>query len=542
MINVVVFGAANVGKSTLVGYIYYKINMDEKMFEKKQQKIKEDIGSDYVDDEALRYLVDTMRSERIKQDIKTQGSSKRLHYVAVKEDKPFQVIDTPGIQHKQKSKAKGLFEGDVGIYVIEITEIIKLLENNNAQFEELLEQEFLVWLRLKPRYGATIVVFSKMDHNICNFSHTQYEQAKDAFLNFFNSRGINDVPVIPISIDLKNRTDHNLFTISNKMTWYSGYPLFDVIKLIVSNNNSRSDVIQDAFVCIDDTFPNVPGIGRTYRGKLLYGSIRQGDIVKLAPVKVDQQDSVLTAKIKSMHKKSLNHNELITVPEEGDIIGFKFSDLRYNDKPYQGEIKLSRKKEWLLCAFGQKVIANAGNVIRLIVSKDLFEDIEMSAAKGKLELLWFGLQLNVNLLSHYSRAEKHAIIIKLPNTVIFPVASSYNDSLISYKRIVLRLLNNHWVTAEMDKIGVIRDIDIIVKQGDCFDEVLSAVTQTVRQWMVKQNNKSISYMLTERGCKVVFNGDHSLIPLISKVNKEIIKGCWDRDYVDMKVAIKAISY
>lgn len=258
MSNIVIFGAPHSGKTTLLGYLSTAMFRHPQFNEEVLQRLKlikkmgmEDdfhIGDPYNPihirkDIILPSFVSLDRDELRKfTDIKESsiGGSKRLHHkqltLCMSERKEMwnrqneneniscTFIDLPGFRQRISDKYKG-FEGDVGLAVLDIAEVLKLenaLKNDSENLELITKQERKLFepVRIWCDYRSPthlIIVLSKIDCElICDgnkkdISHqlNSVQRAIDCIQDYTKRfAGKNIIPIVPISIRIMQKENN----------------------------------------------------------------------------------------------------------------------------------------------------------------------------------------------------------------------------------------------------------------------------------------------------------------------------------------------
>ncbi|HAB50692.1 MAG TPA: hypothetical protein DCE80_00705, partial [Ignavibacteriales bacterium] len=119
-VSYVFFGPANVGKSTIIGYMK-TFHFNKASFAIEIEKIKKKLGNNYISDRLYSYFVDEAKDEYKKNIEKkhgiTKGTSKYTHISKMGD---FYLIDTPGGDGYESQRFKGISIANIGIFAIEI--------------------------------------------------------------------------------------------------------------------------------------------------------------------------------------------------------------------------------------------------------------------------------------------------------------------------------------------------------------------------------------------------------------------------------------
>lgn len=262
MSNIVIFGAPHSGKTTLLGYLSTAMLRHPQFNEEILQRLKlikkmgmEDdfhIGDPYnpvhirkdiilpsfvsLDRDELRKFTDKKES--------VPGGSKRLHHKQLtlcmserkemwsgqkkNENTSCTFIDLPGFRQRISDKYKGFFEGDIGLAVLDITEVLKLDnalkhgidDTDSIELIDKQERKLFEPVRIWCDYRSSAhlaIVLSKIDqvpiHNgngediYCQLDDIQ--RAVECIRDYTKTFGRkNVIPIIPISIRITQK-DNN---------------------------------------------------------------------------------------------------------------------------------------------------------------------------------------------------------------------------------------------------------------------------------------------------------------------------------------------
>lgn len=163
-LKVTIFGPVHAGKSTLAGYLRW---LGVRAEAERDIARAHRAGSAFDEAQALAYLVDRAKDERLRDPATSQTTSKRLHITSARigGSSEIDVIDTLGgwRQHREQ-RLRGLYYGDVGIFAIEpIVDALsaaRLGETPQARTEAF--SALLTWVALRPD-APLIVAVTKGD-------------------------------------------------------------------------------------------------------------------------------------------------------------------------------------------------------------------------------------------------------------------------------------------------------------------------------------------------------------------------------------------
>ncbi len=380
---IVVFGPQNVGKSTLVGYLYTK-NWSQEQFELEEEKIKKTIGSNYDPRSRLALFVDTAKDEYIK--TYSDGTSKHIH---IKQVGNFIWIDTPGASTQRKERYKGVFLGEMGVFLIELEKIVDLLNNKDIDYPSILNLfgSLFVWQKLKAD-SDYLIGLTKIDNN--EYSTDDIIRA----INFVKDQVGNKhlKSIIPISIDIENRVDVGITSPSD----FCSESLLEAISGF--DNTTKNVDCNKLFLVNDKKFSNVQGYGIIYRWKVNSGLLRQNDRVKISPVIINNKSiETVTAEVRSL--QNIN-KEAVEEVNSGEVVGVYFS--KYKDKTNR---TITRDNiEILKTTIVTDVNSNSlsGDIIDLDVDISECSSLERdkllnAKIRSQVWIAWFGRMISTEL-------------------------------------------------------------------------------------------------------------------------------------------------
>jgi translation elongation factor EF-1alpha len=416
--NITIFGPAHSGKSTLCGYIKYKVDMSDSEFSHFLEATKRELGSRFESDKIFSYLVDTHSDERNPQPDPDQGTTIYAKYMHLKRgplnNLEMTIIDTPGAQHNRQDRLKGISFGDFGIFVISPQKLLDLdsMPLNRVNMEKIIKifDPLYNWVKLKGK-DRLIVVLSKMDK--VYFAQDIFFKASKIMKTFSCATSIK---IIPYSIDVNNKHDHNVFQKSDNLIWYEGQTVFDIIDEFNSNVGNCQNAEKQLFMYIDRRFSKVIGSGSVFQGKIFQGEMSTDSFVKISPLINDEKELVrVSAKIKNIQ---YNHVD-VKYASKGDIVGIDISDVKVEGK--LGDIigtnsssklkgKSTRKKDLRTtetsCVFDLNSHIIDGNILIFEVDQNKLKSLSVAS---QIVVLWFGKLISCNILNKI-RLEKTGII------------------------------------------------------------------------------------------------------------------------------------
>lgn len=389
--TVVIFGMAHSGKSTCAGYIYDQSmkGREDYDFEKYIGQVKEELGSAYDASRDFGYLLEKSKDERIRKNKKGVGDSKELHIRFVQfPESEFVIVDTPGAQHKAVQRQKGMYYGDIGIFCIEIEDIINDRLWDNQKYFLTFMSTLVLWTKFKRK---TIIALTKMD--VADYSEEKYEYACGILKQLCENVEISEI--IPISVDVKNRMGHNIFMGSQHMLWYKGKNLIQVIGSVIHQLDLETSEKELLFYIDRQYMRSRDYIGKCWRIKVMKGILKTGQKICLSPVRVNNEFYTITAEVKSI-RADLDRSEgirYIDYAKEGDFVGIDLNNIVCEKK------KIEKREFDTVCTtcgfpsnaefdFSDKFIFRTG-----------IKYSSFLGVKRQMDLLWFGRAVTFEIIS-----------------------------------------------------------------------------------------------------------------------------------------------
>lgn len=452
--SIVIFGPAESGKSTLSGYLVWKGDKNFDL-EKYDKKMRQKLGSSYSPDLKFAYIVDERRDEIIRMGSKRSGSTKEMHVkeTRINDDKnKLYILDTPGTEHKGRDNIKGISFADIGIFVIDQKALAKLQPNllSKKNFELLRDilTPLSIWLRFKDN-SKLIIAISKMDE--FEFSQENYDKAVNLIKKFTGKQLLNS---LPISINVNENLGHNIINKSEKLEWYVGDTLLDMINNLNSIIPESTDEEKPLFmklykedklkqVCKEDSLK--VEINRLWRGKIFQGCIQESSEIIVAPVLHKNKLIDIPVKIKGIY--NVNCTQV-----ENSITG----DIVYIDIAQKRHLRLIEST----CVFGINQPFIEGNVLQFEIDDTKIERLSYSekqklhnlSIRGELTVTWFGTPLHCKIID--KKFTEGRLLL-----TIFPMHRLLNVSLpicsngkFLYKKFLLELDNNTFIVFTLNRL------------------------------------------------------------------------------------------
>ena len=323
MANIVVFGKAQSGKSTLLGYLYSQLNsqFDINKFEKDMQN---ELLSDYESSYLYAYIMDNTRYERLE----SKGTRNlHVHKMDFNENLHMTVIDTPGVEHQIRPKQRGMFLGDIGIFCIELCDITSDNFLSSAKENVSIISTLLLWSNLGHK--RIVVALTKCDKY--NYSEKDYNLAVSRVHSLCEKAHIEEITVVPVAVLVSQKRGINIVEKSTELPWYQNNTLYKILEL--EEQRISKQKIDELLFCVHSQI-NRPNsrVGKVWLVKIIQGEIAVGDSVILTPVlSADRQLLTLKAVVKTIRNdvNSFEEETSVETAQAGEIVGVDFKNIYF---------------------------------------------------------------------------------------------------------------------------------------------------------------------------------------------------------------------
>ncbi|MBU9844246.1 sulfate adenylyltransferase subunit CysN [Rahnella ecdela] len=253
-------GSVDDGKSTLIGRLLHDTRQ---IYEDQLSSLHNDSKRHGTQGEKLdlALLVDGLQAER------EQGITIDVAYRYFSTEKrKFIIADTPGHEQYTRNMATGASTCDLAIL---------LIDARKGVLDQTRRHSFIATL-LGIRH--LVVAVNKMD--LVDYSETVYEQFKQDYLDFAQQLPTDlDIKFVPLSA----LEGDNVATPSEKMSWYTGPTLLDVLETVNIINIREQQPMR-----FPVQYVNRPNLDfRGYAGTLASGFVRVGQKIKVLPSGVE---------------------------------------------------------------------------------------------------------------------------------------------------------------------------------------------------------------------------------------------------------------
>lgn len=251
VLNIVVVGHVDHGKSTIIGRLLYDTNSLPEGTIEKVKRIAKETGKPFE----YAYLLDAFEEEQ-KQGITIDTTQLQFHTTK----REYVIIDAPGHKEFLKNMISGAASAEAALLVVDAKEGVQEQSKRHAYILSLLG--------IKKVY----VIVNKMD--LVDYSQEVFEKIQDEIGEFLGNLGVHPLKYIPVSAFY----GENIVSVSDKMPWYTDTSIIDGIDLIERDKGIEDKPlrlpIQDVYK-FDDR--------RIIAGRIESGTLKVGDEVAIYP-------------------------------------------------------------------------------------------------------------------------------------------------------------------------------------------------------------------------------------------------------------------
>ncbi|CAF1058393.1 unnamed protein product [Adineta steineri] len=313
LINIVIIGHVDSGKSTSSGHLVYKCGGIDKRTIEKFEKEAAEMGKGSF---KYAWVMDKVKSSRergITIDISLCKFETNAYNVTI--------IDAPGHRDFIKNMITGTSQADCAVLVVSAS---------SGEFEAGIckdgqtREHALLAYTLGVR--QMIVIVNKMDTTEPQFSEARFNEIKNEVSAYIKKIGYQPetVPFVPIS----GWYGDNMITASENMPWYKGWSvvrkegnatgktLLEALDAILPPQRATDKPLR---LPIQDVY-KIGGIGTVPVGRVETGILKPNMVVNFAP-------STLTAEVRSIE---MHHDDLQEAPP-GCNVGFNVRGVSVKD-------------------------------------------------------------------------------------------------------------------------------------------------------------------------------------------------------------------
>lgn len=358
-------------------------------------------------------------------------------------------VDIPGFRQRLSDKYRGFFEGDIGIAVLKITELIELYnlinipssDENNLKIDDLIERLFepiRVWCDYRSPNNI-IIVISQID--LVFDKQIEEEMAKEIQIQYIKnaidcvnliterfSRGVR-IPISPISIKLTTeenkktyppmsvffrRVEENIyFETENKNLPGSGTLISCLGKMLTPSETNNN--INFSMASVDQIMKTVVGAApkTVLNVHAIHGSIHKSDNVVIGPMlnKASKEIVYATCNISSIKADGAQQTSDILL--RGNVGGIIFNSI--NDTKTGQEYILSYNTDKSDISILKSTILFNGSIAKGDILEIVIDESEYINTNGSVDeiysrvisslmpydeifLFWYGKKISVNVV------------------------------------------------------------------------------------------------------------------------------------------------
>ena len=389
-IRIASMGPADHGKSTLFGYLVLN-HIKSGAYWKEIEKIEKE-KEWFNPDRIYTYIFDRSSEEREGQFGERgsrfyQGASRVTTHVQCEiAGKKYLFIDVPGHDKFIKNATSGIFQAHSGVLVIaapDLEDVIQTFKEkesapkkhfgtSNATRAKISHALLCPILVRVYGFRNLILIISKMDR--VKYDKYYFDLALEELLpriTKYSGLPKDTIPLIPISIDVLNRSDINAITPvpdDHHMSWYEGPSVLEVLTQIKPLKPSEGGLLIPIETVYLKRITNAPLI---LTGRIMRGTLFEGQIVQVIPLYDRSTTAYNPKRIEGRVKSILQRDQSKELPwmgkfasdddrengpfEAGHIIGLnlhlkpKFRWAKDNDNYFRkGCIITDRKEEIII--------------------------------------------------------------------------------------------------------------------------------------------------------------------------------------------------
>ena len=267
LLRFITAGSVDDGKSTLIGRLLFdsKGIFADQLDAMSRAKHKRTVG-DTID---LSLLTDGLEAER------EQGITIDVayRYFATPKRK-FIIADTPGHEQYTRNMVTGASTADAVIILVDVSKV-KL--GDDGSVELLIQTKRHSTIAHLLQIEHVIVAVNKMD--LVNYDQTVYERIVAAYREFAATLGLKHIEPIPLSA----LTGDNVVTASEKMPWYQGPTLIQLLESLNVYDDCHDEPFRFPVQLVARTNGHEANDFRGYMGRIEAGKVNVGDKLTVQP-------------------------------------------------------------------------------------------------------------------------------------------------------------------------------------------------------------------------------------------------------------------
>jgi sulfate adenylyltransferase subunit 1 len=267
LLRFITAGSVDDGKSTLIGRLLFdsKGIFADQLDAISRARHKRTVG-DTVD---LSLLTDGLEAER------EQGITIDVayRYFATPKRK-FIIADTPGHEQYTRNMVTGASTADAVIILVDVSKV-KLGDDGSVDLLIQTKRHSTIAHLLQIEH--VIVAVNKMD--LINYDQKIYDRIIGAYQQFAKQLGLKAIHAIPLSA----LTGDNVVTPSEKMPWYSGPTLIDLLESISVYDEEHNSALRFPVQLVARHNGHEANDFRGYMGRIEAGTVSKGDKLLVQP-------------------------------------------------------------------------------------------------------------------------------------------------------------------------------------------------------------------------------------------------------------------
>lgn len=267
LLRFITAGSVDDGKSTLIGRLLFdsKGIFADQLDAMSRARHKRTVG-DTID---LSLLTDGLEAER------EQGITIDVayRYFATPKRK-FIIADTPGHEQYTRNMVTGASTADAVIILIDVSKV-KL--NDDGSVDLLIQTKRHSTIARLLQIEHVVVAVNKMD--LVNYDQVVYDRIVAAYQAFAQQLGLKDIHPIPLSA----LAGDNVVTKSEKLAWYQGPTLIELLESLTVYDESHDDPLRFPVQLVARHDGHQANDFRGYMGRIEAGKVSVGDKLTVQP-------------------------------------------------------------------------------------------------------------------------------------------------------------------------------------------------------------------------------------------------------------------
>ncbi|MBC7499181.1 MAG: 50S ribosome-binding GTPase [Herminiimonas sp.] len=267
LLRFITAGSVDDGKSTLIGRLLFdsKGIFADQLASISRAKHKRTVG-DTID---LSLLTDGLEAER------EQGITIDVayRYFATPKRK-FIIADTPGHEQYTRNMVTGASTADAVIILIDVSKV-KLGDDGSVELLIQTKRHSTIAHLLQVEH--VIVAVNKMD--LVDYDQTVYDRIIGAYQEFAHKLGLKDIRPIPLSA----LSGDNVVTASDKLSWYQGPTLIELLESLSVYDESHDEPFRFPVQLVARHNGHEANDFRGYMGRIEAGKVSKGDKLVVQP-------------------------------------------------------------------------------------------------------------------------------------------------------------------------------------------------------------------------------------------------------------------